>query len=187
MDRRQRFLDGLPRPWPLPYPQIVDAVDGSTVTSPTSWRGHGRGEYGCLVSHLRVLDEAIADHVHSLLVLEDDALFVDDFAIGVKTFARRVPQDWGLLMLGGQHISPPCVLGVGVVRCVNTQRTHAYVVRGSAMEVLAKVWHECVGPLDHQLPKVQALVTTYAPAPFLVAQAAGLSDVSLREEPARHW
>lgn len=173
VDRRRQFWRGLPRPWPLPLPVVVEATPG--------------GVHGCLLSHLGVLDRAIAAGVGSLLVLEDDAVFVAGFAQRWAAFTAAVPADWQMLMVGGQHAVPPLAVGLGVVRCVDTFRTHAYVVRAAGMTVLREVWASAQGHLDHESHRVQAMVPVYAPQPFLVGQAAGFSDVSNAVQSRRFW
>lgn len=186
IDRRATLL--LPRQWPWPQPQIRDAVDGRLLELPEEWKQAGSGAYGCAQSHLAALIDATEDGVESLLVLEDDAVFASDFADRLDTFCERVPDNWGMLMLGGQHLSRPLVVTAGVVQCRNTQRTHAYVARGDTLKTLIHTWTRWVGHIDGALPIVQATVPTYAPYPrWLVGQTAGMSDVTNQNRPTRFW
>lgn len=187
-DRRVKFCEQLVKKgWPFQQPQLFDAVDGSIVPSPVGWQAGG-GTWGCLASHRRVLEQAIMDDVKSILVLEDDAYPVDDFERCAEFFAA-VPEDWQMLMLGGQHIRRPDRVDKGVVQCLNTQRTHAYAVRGQMLRDLYALWSSgrSVTHADHILGTFQQNYIVYAPDPFLFGQAEGKSDISGQHQPSRSW
>lgn len=173
VNRRTGFWQNFPDDWPLPVPRVLDAFEG--------------GMEGCRLSHLAVLQEAIEARRGSLLVLEDDAVFARDFSARVQMFLATVPDDWAMLMLGGQHQQVPRQVMPGLVRCVSTFRTHAYVVRDAAMAPLHDLWTASTGHIDHDLHRLQEVLPVYAPQPFLVGQAAGFSDISHRAQPVRFW
>ena len=92
------------------------------------------------MSHRQIMREAIEAGIESILVLEDDALPVEDFTSRAIEFLECVPDDWDCLMLGGQHLMAPDRIGPGIVRCVGTQRTHAFAVRRGMMSGLLRFW-----------------------------------------------
>ena len=74
-DRLEQFQKELERlDWPFQSPMIVPACDGRAVPQPAYFKG-GAGAWGCLRSHSWILEQAMADGVKSLLILEDDAFF----------------------------------------------------------------------------------------------------------------
>ena len=115
------------------YPAII----GDWTTCPADW-GSGRGAWGCLRSHQRILEDVIHDrdgygydepNLTNVLVLEDDVVFKEDALEKLNEFMEAVPADWGQIYLGGQHRreksetdSPNVVIGNSV------NRTHAYAV-----------------------------------------------------------
>ncbi len=58
--------------------QRFSAVDGSAVVLPPHWR-HTAGAYGCLLSHVAVIEEARALNAESVLIFEDDTVFDPEF------------------------------------------------------------------------------------------------------------
>jgi hypothetical protein len=186
-ERLARFSSRVHESWPFAKPQRFEAVEGSNQVLPPTWK-KGAGAWGCQQSHRAVLDSAIADGVSSLLVLEDDAFPVDDFARHAEVFLSRVPEDWNCLMLGAEHLLPPISVGPGVVRCVASIRCHAYALRGPLMPMLSVFW-QC-NKTDHcdlVLSSLMGHYKTYAPDPLLFGQEAGRSDITPRDEPSRFF
>ena len=134
----------------------------------------------------------------SVLILEDDACFCSDFAEKAVSFLQSVPDDWGEVMLGGQHRMPPEPVLQNVVRPVRCFRSHARAFRGAHIERVYE--HLCDWPGYAQDPKrnsdqrmelMQANPDNkiYAPAQWLVGQSAGASDIDKwgRSFPDRFW
>jgi hypothetical protein len=124
--------------WPFREFEVFNAIDGKKVPVSLGW-SKGGGVYGCRQSHVGVLQSALMDGVDRLLVLEDDFVVKETFTEECEKFFTNVPDDWDQLMLGGQHIKSAFEVGDGIVRCKNTQRTHAYAVRGNMMRDLYSV------------------------------------------------
>ena len=115
-DRLARFWNEISKSqWPFRRPQIFSAIEGNKVGVPKFWQTGG-GSYGCMRSHMVLLERAIQDDIGSILVLEDDAVFLDTFGKDVAEFLKKVPNDWQCLMLGGQHVNSKVIpVAPGVV------------------------------------------------------------------------
>ena len=187
-DRLKQFWRELDRHhWPFQKPEIFQAVDGNKVPAPKTWDAGG-GAWGCMQSHRQILEQAIMDDVSKLLVLEDDMCLTSDFVARITDFLSRVPNDWGQLMLGGQHSSEATLrVKRGIVRCTNCQRTHAYAIRGRFMRALYQHWVSTQGHCDHRMGEIQARYRVYAPEPFIFGQAEGRSDISGAVNPRKFW
>jgi hypothetical protein len=92
--------------------------------------GAGRGRPAAARPTCAVLADAVRDGIGTLAVFEDDARFAPDFSARLAAFLAAAPADWEGLLLGCEGQAPAPVVGPGVRRVVNAQRTHAYVVRG---------------------------------------------------------
>jgi hypothetical protein len=173
--------------WPFRSIEIFHAIDGNVVQPPSSFK-QGGGAWGCLQSHLQILQQAMCDGIESLLILEDDFVPSLQFHTGVKEFLANVPLDWDALMLGGQHMKKPAHVGHGIVRCRDTQRTHAYALRTRAIRALYKAWQVIESEhCDWVMGPVLARHRTYAPDPFLAGQAADHSDITPGNYQERFW
>lgn len=182
--------------------RVVEAIHGQTVGVP-SWFKWGAGAWGCLLSHMRVLqDFSMAENYrgishNSMLVLEDDAIFEPNSYEIFKRFSKNIPNDWGQLYLGGQHTLAPKVINDCVVQCQSVNRTHAYAVNAGSVAKISQ--HITDFPnyfptnsknhIDHQLEKAhrKGLWKVYAPKRWIVGQGAHRSDISQRSKPDLWW
>lgn len=178
--------------WPFKEPEVFEAIDGDKVGVPRGWVAGG-GTWGCMQSHRQVCERAIQADVQSLLVLEDDLCMRSSFIEECERFFTNLPVDWDMVMAGGQHIGPTKPVKPGVVRCSNTQRTHAYAIRnrGSAkmLSDLYATWcsHTSQTHCDHIMGPMQARYNVYAPSPFLFGQSKSVSDISGSRNPTKFW
>lgn len=191
-ERLARFFERLEAVnWPWKKPEVFRAIEGRRLPKPRGWKANS-GAWGCLRSHMAVLEQAMLDGVKRLLVLEDDAEFAADIATRGPQFMAAVATDWEQLMLGGQLVPRgPAVLkelvAPGVLRVAGVERTHAYAVRGAMMADLYTAWAKADQHIDHVMGPLQHGRRVYAPARWLAGQAAGRSDIFGKELPARTW
>ena len=182
--------------WPFREPEVFYGVEGD-VTGVPGWWGQGGGAWGCLMSHVRILEQCLQDGVESVLFLEDDVSFIPDFGRQVTDWLPHVPDDWEHLYLGGQHLRNPEEENEWVFKCKNVNRTHAHAMRGRFMKRAYK--HVLHAPdymkfrgshIDHRLGALHetGTVKAYAPKPnWFCSQAAGKSDISGRQNPEYFW
>jgi len=184
LDRRpgkwRRFAEALPGDWPFPPPVRVSAIDGRTVPQPSHWKVGG-GAWGCYRSHLRLIEQCLNEGVHSVLLLEDDAVIRDTaFSARVLAFLAAVPTDWQLLYLGGQLLhpkrTPPQRVNEHVYAPGNVHRTHAWALSREGMALVYRWLNTCDWPAKHHIDHRLGLLTerggirTYCPARWLIGQ-----------------
>ena len=78
-----------------------EAVNGKEVFQPGLNR-HA-GAYGLVLTHIKIFEDAILKKYKSILIFEDDIIFVNDIE---KKFGNKIdylPNDWGFLYLGGNN------------------------------------------------------------------------------------
>ena len=181
---------------------VYPAIIGDYTSHPAGWGG-GRGAWGCLQSHRRIMedlmhirDERAALTWGSALILEDDVFFLDNALEDLKRFMTSVPGDWGQIYLGGQHRRPigktpnPDVI---VGKSVN--RTHAYAVSAPCIQKIynhVSYMPDYVGTnkhIDHQLELAhqRADWPVYCPAKWICGQRANTSNVSGKKLEAMTW
>ncbi|MEG3123318.1 glycosyltransferase family 25 protein [Sphingomonas sp. GB1N7] len=93
-DRRREVTKELARIGALGDPQIA-FFDAVKPTDPADFPS--LGARGCFMSHLDILRAAVADGVGTLLIIEDDFNFTDDFAMSAREQIDRLfGADWDI-------------------------------------------------------------------------------------------
>lgn len=185
LDRRKDRWDAVQKKlaeikWPFKEPIRFSAYDGNEMPQPVGWTS-GAGTWGCLLSHREVIGQAIKDKVNSLLVLEDDIFFVEDFEARVAQFIQEVPTDWEQVMLGGQFFmdqSKVYDISPNVLQVSLCHRAHAYGVRGAFMKYTYAKFNSTYGHVDHIMNTYQEHYKVYAPRTFLIGQDGSASDIA---------
>lgn len=202
-DRLREFYESLPDDWPFPRPDWLRAIDGTAVTCP-NWYPGGAGGWGCFLSHQRILQDAVDRQLDSVLVFEDDAIFVDGFSQRATAFLDAIPGQWNWIYLGGQHIERNLALPQRVndlvYRPYNVHRAHAYALQGKSTirRVLAHLIDRSAWgakwQIDHRFGELHKRFLSgeiqgdvYVPDRWLVGQRAGYSNIKCKLMPANFF
>ena len=199
-DRRERLQRHLSQLGLADQQEItwLRAYSGDMMPAPAWWNA-GNGAWGCLLSHARVVQEAIMDKLANFLVLEDDAIFQANSQDMLNALMNQIPSDWDQLYLGGQHLKEPQdVEGKPfVLRAWNVNRTHAFALQKQiftkyhqhiwhAPDYISKSggWH-----IDHQLGLAHERGdwSVYAPSWWLAGQDSDWSNISGKQNPCLWW
>ena len=184
--------------WPFKEPERFDAVDGQKVPRPQWWT-QGGGAWGVYRSHMRIIERCLNEDVKKILILEDDAIPVADFATRVDSYLSKLPADWQLAYLGGQtnHYRlaehPHRVINDQVIVPWSSNRLHAYALTNEGMQVVYKhlTVHRWMPKhhIDHHLEVLERSggIKFYAPTDWLIGQGPGKSDICARELPIRFF
>ncbi len=180
------------------YPAII----GDWTSIPDDWKS-GRGAWGCLRSHQRILEDLLHDRNEdeelswkSALIMEDDVFFMDDALERLQEFMQEVPAEWGQLYLGGQHQLAPTLTDRNNVLVGNSvNRTHAYAVSSDYIQRIykhvsyASDYRDTNKHIDHQLELAHRRRDwpVYCPAKWLCGQEAGSSNISGRINERTVW
>lgn len=174
------------------------AIDGKLLTPP-KWFTWGAGAWGCLQSHIRVLQDLSLEpdfRRKKILILEDDVLFFKDIKRMFSSFVNKLEgKDWGQIYLGGQHTLSPEEIEPGLFFCKSVNRTHAYAVHGSYLNTILKKihsWQDYKGNNSHYDQQLERghraqLWPVYAPTWWVAGQNCSKSDINGRFTRIRWW
>jgi glycosyl transferase, family 25 len=160
------------------------AVDGNEVVLPSTWR-HTAGAYGCLLSHLHVVQQARELDFESVLIFEDDAVFHPEFTTKLAAFVADVPSDWDMLYFGALHKDEPFKISGRVCRITKANSTFAYALKRTVFEAFIELNHRAEHVLDMNAYKLQERFNCYCFVPNLAWVQSAYSDVQNRLE--HHW
>jgi glycosyl transferase, family 25 len=84
---------------------------------PTTANGfHSRGVYGNFLSHLGIIEDAYNDGLQSVWILEDDAMFSNEFRSSQKLIARHLSEsEWDEVFIGHSATAPRSPSGLARV------------------------------------------------------------------------
>lgn len=113
-----------------------------------------KAHMGCYLSHLRVLHEAKARGLKSVLILEDDA-FLPKTQRGVDLFNKsmaELPPDWDMMYLGVGHDEAPTRYSENLDKVNSGIYTHAYAVSERCFDRLIKDLEDAIAGEGLLLP-----------------------------------
>tara|TARA_R110000772_G_scaffold266171_1_gene388300 strand:- start:22582 stop:23556 length:975 start_codon:yes stop_codon:yes gene_type:complete len=178
--------------------EAVEAIPGNELV-PSGWWSEGGGAWGCMLSHVKCLQDAWIKGYKRALILEDDAVLGENFKRDIGKFVRAVPKDWGQMYLGGCHLQRPLVED-GYLVGSNINRTHAYAVQREAIPKIHahilyapdyvtangkdKTWH-----VDHHLGKAHEREDWKVVCPdwWMFGQGENDSNINGRSHPSYFW
>lgn len=168
-ERTDRLLDIAEQlyKWNIPY-ELVNAVK------------HENGAEGLRITVEGIFREAVKQEWESILIFEDDAIFVDSGGNPnevMEKVVKQLPKTWDILYLGAQ-----CTTGFkmrvssNLLLVENAYATHAWALSLHGIkEVLMSVLE---APIDNcVVKKIQPQGNTYITYPLLCSQRAGMSNI----------
>jgi GR25 family glycosyltransferase involved in LPS biosynthesis len=160
------------------------AFDGNALPLPANWV-HTAGAYGCLRSHVQVVQEARERGHESVLIFEDDAVFDPELATKFVSFIEEVPSDWDMLYFGALHKDEPSRITDHVYRITNANSTYAYALKRTIFDEFIELNRRAEHVLDVNAYALQERFNCYCFLPNLAWVESEYSDVQNRLE--RHW
>jgi glycosyl transferase family 25 len=153
------------------------ALDGKDLTPPRDWAA-SRGAYGCLQSHLAVVERARRENWPSVLIFEDDAVLDPEFGTKFPGFVEQLPADWDMLLFGGIHYLPLVRLAPNVIKIAHSLSTYAYAMRRTIYDGFVELNRRARGALDENNRELQKRFNCYCFMPHLAWVEEDYSNVT---------
>ena len=160
------------------------ACDGNALVLPPHWK-HTAGAYGCLRSHVQVVEAARKLDHESVLIFEDDAVFDPEFTTKFASFSGEVPSEWDMLYFGALHKDEPIRISDHVYRLTKANSTYAYALKRTVFDAFVELNTRAENVLDVNAYELQERFNCYCFMPNLAWVESEYSDVQNRLE--RHW
>lgn len=145
---------------------------------PIDHTGKPNGNMGCTASHRGVLELICHNKWPRTLVLEDDAMFVDDsWAEQFDAMVREVPEAWDFLFLGAGYAEDPIERVSGaVIRAGALMTTSSYGITHAMARKMAP-YISGIGPIDSLYHEWERKHRTYIFSPRIMVQRPSFSDL----------
>jgi GR25 family glycosyltransferase involved in LPS biosynthesis len=195
--------------WPFRDVVEGEAIDGK-LCEPAPWWHCGPGAWGAYRSHLNTIEYALNCGFKCILVMEDDAQFIEGFAEKSVAFLESLPANWELAYLGGQtnHANQNIErINDLVARPQSVNRLHCYALSrigmtkvyrhlcrlnwnlGDRIEENGVVRWQGAHHVDHHIERLSRdrQIATYCPHEWLVNQSSSFSEITNRHMPERSF
>lgn len=140
-----------------------------------------KGELGCSLSHLAILQNSIDLGNEIICILEDDIIFKKFFPLLFSRFISHVPEDWDMLYLCGNNLFGLEKINDYVFKTRGTLTTCAYIVKQKmSLKILDYIGNGLKKPIDSYLAELHTSTNTYVAVPSLAYQMTDYSDIQNR-------
>ena len=159
----------------------VSAVDGSNINLNEYGNDLKPGELGLVLTNLKIIKEAKENNYESILILEDDCSFTDEI-LNIENYFSKLPLDWDMLYMGGNHnthmgVQGPIVVNEKVVKLHSTYSTHFIGIKKTLFDHIEIILSKYKEPLDVSYVKLQKIFNIYSFYPAIVKQIVDFSDI----------
>lgn len=152
------------------------------------------GAIGCSMSHLKILQDAVANKLDHLLIVEDDITFLkpDVFKTQINKFFELHGNNWDVILLAGNNMPPYKPIDDTCIQVSKCQTTTGYLVNGHYIKVLMQnvklgVTNLISKPSQHSTFAIdkfwfilQQASRWFLITPLTVVQREGYSDIEKR-------
>lgn len=142
------------------------------------------GIVACATSHLNVIQLAKRREYKSILVLEDDCLFNEDFLDTFDRLSKEIPDTWDMFYLGAAEIRGTKVAD-RLTKIKYALGAHAYGIKDSSYDAAISV-NTLDIHVDDSYLKLFGSIDAYAVDKTIVGQLPGYSDISHISVDNRH-
>lgn len=137
--------------------EIKKAEDWTKKTAPKSFRGPTNGgAYGCCISHLKCIDDAIENKYDTILIMEDDLMYHKNFIEEWNSIS--IPNNWNILYLSATQLKWDKVVldkNKKYYKAWKSLGGTAYILKKNLFQYIKKLFFEFRKPIDELLIIVQ--------------------------------
>lgn len=151
------------------------AVDGKKIENNTHLLD---GELGILETHISILNECKSKNYSSVLIMEDDVYFTNEFN-NLESYMSSVPSNWDFLFFGGNHVygKSPEKINDKVLKTNHTVALHCVAIKETMFDVILEIITKKKKQVDSYYADLQKGFNSYCFYPNLAKQKIDYSDI----------
>jgi GR25 family glycosyltransferase involved in LPS biosynthesis len=119
------------------------------------------GQVACLLSHYNILSHSLNEGYKKILIFEDDAVFDEGLVDFFDANIDKVPEDWGFLYLGGNHLNGLVDVEENVYKMRSSLATHAYAVKIETIPHILENIKDVGAPIDIYYAALHRILPSY--------------------------
>jgi hypothetical protein len=177
VDRRQHILSQFKKIDCKKF-TLVDAVDGSLFENNTRLKS---GMLGLVLTYVEIYKSWVKNESDNILIVEDDCVFDEEFAVKLSAYISNVPKKWEMLYFGANHnyhmgektekINDYCI------RLNNSFSAHCVLLKSFVFEELISVISGLSLENDVALANLQKKYIAYSSSIPLASQIESYSNI----------
>jgi len=132
---------------------------------------------GLTMTHIKILKESIKNNYNSILILEDDVKFNEDFNLKFDNFYNQTPEDWDILYIGSNNLTSGCKINNNIYKCGLTYTMHCIALKNTVYNKLLNRLKNIDNPTDVIINELFDEFKAYYFSPSLATQRKDYSDI----------
>lgn len=145
---------------------FIEAIDFRNKSIENNYKFLGPPTaYGCTLSHLKCITDAIKNNYKNILICEDDLLVHKDFNNLWNKI--NIPDDWNIIHLGAIQINWDGIIIGDYYKSHKTLGGFSYVVNEKMYKLILDYYERCRVPIDEVLVILQREYPCYTLFPNL--------------------
>lgn len=162
--------------------EYFEAINGKEINNPSKFLKPG--ESGHVLSTIGILENAIKNNYTTILLVEDDCVFLDEIK-NIDSYFKLIPENWDMLYFGGNHnthmnASPPIKINENIVKLHYTFSSHCLALNKKMFPIILSELKKFINQTDVIYQKLQRQYNAYCFNPILATQLTGFSDIQNR-------
>jgi GR25 family glycosyltransferase involved in LPS biosynthesis len=159
----------------------ISAIDGTNLNINEYTNRLSPGELGLVLTNLEIIKDAKKNQYNNILILEDDCEITDEI-LNIEDYFGKLPSNWDMLYMGGNHnthmgVQGPIVVNDKIVKLHSTYSTHLIGIKNTLFDHIENIISKYQEPLDVSYVKLQKIFNVYSFYPAIASQIVDFSDI----------
>jgi GR25 family glycosyltransferase involved in LPS biosynthesis len=158
--------------------KLIEGINGNDLINTTKL---SNGMLGLNQTYLKIYDEWSREKNDSILIIEDDCIFLENFNSELNLYMSNIPDNWEMVYFGGNHnyhmgsgtekINPYCI------KLNHTFTAHCVLLKNYVFEELIQNIKYMTIENDVMMANLQKKYNSYSSAKALTSQLIGFSNI----------
>lgn len=177
VDRKDHIINELKKVKCETY-KLIEGIDGNDLINTTKL---SNGMLGLNHTYLKIYDEWSKEKNDTILIIEDDCVFLENFNKDLHLYMTNVPEDWDMVYFGGNHNyhmgSKTEQINSYCIKLNNTYTAHCVLLKSYVFEELIQNIKDMTIENDVMMSNLQKKYNSYSSVKNITTQVIGFSNI----------